>query len=140
MSNALLDAVATNNINPGLDQMVSVLPMPDKNNFDQAPRKPRVASYCRVSTEEEIQLGTLENQVIHYTNYIRSNIEWQFVGVFSDRGKSGTKIGSRTGFNRMIRRAMAGEIDIILCKSISRFARNVLDTLNIVKSLREKGA
>jgi site-specific DNA recombinase len=137
--NALLDAVATNNINPGLDQMVSVLPMSDKNNFDQAPRKPRVASYCRVSTEEEIQLGSLENQVIHYTNYIRSNKEWQFVGVFSDRGKSGTKTGSRTGFNRMIRRAMAGEIDIILCKSISRFARNVLDTLNIVKSLSEKG-
>jgi site-specific DNA recombinase len=139
VSNALLDAVATNNINPGLDQMVSVLPMSDKNNFDQAPRKPRVASYCRVSTEEEIQLGSLENQVIHYTNYIRSNKEWQFVGVFSDRGKSGTKTGSRTGFNRMIRRAMAGEIDIILCKSISRFARNVLDTLNIVKSLSEKG-
>lgn len=61
--NALLDAVATNNINPGLDQMVSVLPMSDKNNFDQAPRKPRVASYCRVSTEEEIQLGSLRTKL-----------------------------------------------------------------------------
>lgn len=103
------------------------------------PKKLRVASYCRVSTDEELQLNSLENQIIHYTNYIRSNPEWQFAGIFSDRGKSGTKTQSRTGFNKMIRYARSGKIDIIICKSISRFARNVLDTLNTVKLLKEDG-
>mgnify|MGYP001770774191 CR=1 FL=1 len=103
------------------------------------PHKPRVASYCRVSSEEELQLGSLENQIIHYTNYIRSKPEWLYAGVYSDKGKSGTDMSKRTGFNRMIRKAMNGEIDIIICKSISRFARNVVDTLDIVRQLTEKG-
>jgi DNA invertase Pin-like site-specific DNA recombinase len=101
--------------------------------------KPKVASYCRVSSEEELQLGSLENQIIHYTNYIRSNPEWQYAGVYSDKGKSGTDMSKRTGFNRMIRNAMNGEIDIIICKSISRFARNVVDTMDIVRQLTERG-
>jgi DNA invertase Pin-like site-specific DNA recombinase len=103
------------------------------------PHKPRVASYCRVSSEEELQLGSLENQIIHYTNYIRSKPEWLYAGVYSDKGKSGTDMSKRIGFNRMIRKAMNGEIDIIICKSISRFARNVVDTLDIVRQLTEKG-
>jgi DNA invertase Pin-like site-specific DNA recombinase len=98
----------------------------------------RVASYCRVSTEEELQMNSLDNQIVHYTNYIRSNPEWQFAGVFSDLGKSGTKMESRHGFNKMIRYAKAGKIDLILCKSISRFARNVMDTLKVIRELREK--
>lgn len=102
-------------------------------------QKPRVASYCRVSSEEELQLGSLENQIIHYTNYIRSKPEWLYAGVYSDKGKSGTDMSKRTGFNRMIRKAMNGEIDIIICKSISRFARNVVDTLDTVRQLTEKG-
>ena len=101
--------------------------------------KPKVASYCRVSSEEELQLGSLENQIIHYTNYIRSNPNWQYAGVYSDKGKSGTDMSKRTGFNRMIRNAMNGEIDIIICKSISRFARNVVDTMDIVRQLTERG-
>jgi len=100
--------------------------------------KPKVASYCRVSTEEELQLGSLENQIIHYTNYIRSNPEWYYAGVYSDKGKSGTDMSKRIGFNRMIRNAMNGDIDIIICKSISRFARNVVDTMDIVRKLTEK--
>ena len=101
--------------------------------------KPKVACYCRVSSEEEIRLGSLENQIIHYTNYIRSNPEWIYAGVYSDKGKSGTDMTKRIGFNRMIRKALNGEIDIIICKSISRFARNVVDTLDVVRQLTEKG-
>ena len=101
-------------------------------------QKLRVASYCRVSTEEELQMNSLDNQIVHYTNYIRSNPEWQFAGIFSDLGKSGTKMESRDGFNKMIRYAMAGKFDMILCKSISRFERNVMDTLQVVRQLRDK--
>lgn len=101
--------------------------------------KPRVAAYCRVSTEEELQLGSLENQIIHYTNRIRANTDWYFAGIYSDKGKSGTSLANRTGFNRMVRNALNGEIDLIICKSISRFARNVVDTLDTVRQLNEKG-
>lgn len=103
------------------------------------PKKLKVASYCRVSTEEELQLNSLDNQVIHYTNYIRSNPDWKFAGVYTDKGKSGTRTKSRSGFNKIIQHALDGKIDIIICKSISRFARNVVDTLEAVQLLREKG-
>jgi DNA invertase Pin-like site-specific DNA recombinase len=111
------------------------------NDVTTQPRtkKLKVASYCRVSSEEELQLGSLENQIIHYTNYIRSNPDWYYAGVYSDKGKSGTDMSKRIGFNRMIRNAMNGEIDLIICKSISRFARNVVDTMDIVRQLTEKG-
>ena len=111
------------------------------NDANTQPRtkKLKVASYCRVSSEEELQLGSLENQIIHYTNYIRSNPDWYYAGVYSDKGKSGTDMSKRIGFNRMIRNAMNGEIDLIICKSISRFARNVVDTMDIVRQLTEKG-
>ena len=105
----------------------------------QRTKKLKVASYCRVSSEKELQLGSLENQIIHYTNYIRSNPDWYYAGVYSDKGKSGTDMSKRIGFNRMIRNAMNGEIDLIICKSISRFARNVVDTMDIVRQLTEKG-
>jgi len=100
--------------------------------------KLRVASYCRVSSEEELQVNSLDNQIVHYTNYIRSNPEWQFAGIFSDLGKSGTRLEKRDGFNKMIRYAKAGKMDLILCKSISRFARNVMDTLQVVRELKER--
>ncbi|MGF7186632.1 DNA invertase Pin-like site-specific DNA recombinase [Desulfitispora alkaliphila] len=103
------------------------------------PERLKVASYCRVSTLSDPQEESLENQIIHYTNYIRSNSKWEFAGIFSDQGKSGTKTMSRTGFNKMVRYALDGKIDVILCKSISRFARNVLDTLDTVRLLKENG-
>jgi site-specific DNA recombinase len=115
------------------------LALKEERDLEANPKKLRVASYCRVSTEEELQLNSLENQIIHYTNYIRSNPEWQFAGIFSDRGKSGTGIRSRAGFNKMMRYALDGKIDIILCKSISRFTRNVADALNAIRLLKEKG-
>ncbi|AHM57226.1 resolvase domain protein [Peptoclostridium acidaminophilum DSM 3953] len=103
------------------------------------PKKLRVAAYCRVSTADEMQQHSLENQTIHYTNSIRTNPDYQFAGVFLDRGKTGTSTVNRYGFNKMIRHALEGKIDLILCKSVSRFSRNVVDTLNIVRLLKENG-
>ena len=122
---------------------VEQLPIQDfsvrgKNSHQQL-SKPRVAAYCRVSTAEELQLGSLENQIINYTNRIRANTDWYFAGIYSDKGKSGTSLENRIGFKRMIRNALNGEIDIIICKSISRFSRNIVDTLDTVKQLNEKG-
>lgn len=109
---------------------------------DSVALKPQIlkaAAYCRVSTFNDIQENSLENQSIHYTKYICSNPNWNFVGIYSDRGKSRTKMESRTGFQRLIRHAIEGKIDLILCKSISRFARNVTDTLNVIRMLKEHG-
>lgn len=102
-------------------------------------KRPKVAAYCRVSTMSDMQEDSLENQTIHFTNLIRSNPDWTFAGVYTDRGKSGTQTQSRSGFNKMIRLALDGKIDIILCKSLSRMARNVSDTLDTVRLLKEKG-
>jgi len=120
------------------DKIIEVAPIEVGHRMEK-PERLKVASYCRVSTEEEHQLNSLENQTIHYTNLIRSNPEWEFAGVFTDRGKSGTQIKSRNGFNRMIRQALDGNIDLILCKSISRFSRNTVDTLRVVRLLLENG-
>lgn len=109
------------------------------SNIKEEPKRLRVCAYCRVSTEEEMQMNSLENQTIHYTNYIRNNADWMFVGIYSDRGKSGTKRAHRAGFNKMMRHALEGNIDLILCKSISRFARNVMDTLEAIRVLKENG-
>lgn len=112
-----------------------------RQTVDEAirPKKLKVASYCRVSTQEELQLNSLDNQVVHYTNYIRSNPNWKFAGIFTDEGKSGTVTKNRSGFNKIMQHALDGKIDMIICKSISRFARNVVDTLEAVQLLREKG-
>ena len=112
---------------------------PDFASAAIKPNRLRVASYCRVSTFTDMQEDSLENQIIHYTNFIRSNPQWQFAGIFSDRGKSGTKIANRTGFKKLIRHVLEGKIDLILCKSISRFARNVTDTLDMVRLLNDNG-
>ena len=103
------------------------------------PQRLKTAAYARVSTESEMQGNSLENQIIYYTNYIRSKPEYQFVGVYSDRGKTGTRLESRPGFKKLIRDALDGKIDLILCKSISRFARNVVDTVETVRKLKDNG-
>lgn len=74
----------------------------------------------------------------HYTDYIRKNPEWEFAGIFADDGISGTNTKKREEFNRMIDEAMAGKIDMIVTKSISRFARNTLDCLKYIRQLKEK--
>lgn len=103
------------------------------------PQRLRTAAYARVSSETEMQNNSLENQIIYYTNHIRSNPKYHFVGVYSDRGKTGTKIESRVGFKKLIRDSLNGKIDLILCKSISRFARNVVDTVETVRLLKDNG-
>ena len=99
----------------------------------------RVAAYARVSTDDEEQLTSYEAQVDYYTRKIRENPDWTFVEVYADEGISGTNTKKRKNFNRMIDDAMAGKIDRIITKSVSRFARNTVDTLTAVRKLKERG-
>ena len=99
----------------------------------------RVAGYARVSTDDEEQQTSYEAQVDYYTRYIQSKPEWTFVEVYTDEGISATNTKKREGFNRMIRDALAGRIDLIVTKSVSRFARNTVDTLTTIRKLKEKG-
>lgn len=101
--------------------------------------KRKVAAYARVSTEQDEQLTSYGNQIEYYTNYIKSRSDWEFVEVYSDEGISGLSTKRRTGFNRMIEIALSGGIDLILTKSVSRFARNTLDTLETVRKLKDNG-
>lgn len=98
----------------------------------------RVAAYCRVSTDGDEQLGSFESQKLYYEEKIAANPEWVNAGIFADEAITGTKTDKRSGFQEMISRCQNGEIDMILTKSISRFARNTVDTLNHVRMLREK--
>ncbi len=102
-------------------------------------QKKRVAAYARVSTDQDEQLSSYEAQVDFYTRYINNNPEWEFVAVYADEGISGTNTKKRDGFNRMVADALSGKIDLILTKSISRFARNTVDTLTTIRKLKEKG-
>ena len=102
-------------------------------------RKRRVAAYARVSTDSDEQFTSFEAQVDYYTRYIAEHSEWLFVKVYADEGISGTSTKHRVGFNEMIEDALAGKIDLIVTKSISRFARNTIDTLTTVRQLKEKG-
>ncbi|MDD4002975.1 MAG: recombinase family protein [Clostridia bacterium] len=104
-----------------------------------AAKKMRVAAYCRVSTKEDDQLNSYEAQVNYYTQYISSKPEWDFVGIYADEGITGTKLRRRKEFNRLISDALDGKINLIIVKSVSRFARNTVDSLSTVRDLREKG-
>jgi site-specific DNA recombinase len=104
-----------------------------------AARKRRVAGYARVSTDSEEQLTSYEAQVDYYTQYIKANPDWQFVAVYTDEGISATNTKRRDGFNRMVQDALDGKIDLIVTKSVSRFARNTVDSLTTVRKLKEKG-
>ena len=99
----------------------------------------KVAAYCRVSTEQENQQNSYATQISYYTDYITRNPDWQLVGIYADEGISGTRTKNRTQFNRMIRAARRKKIDLILCKSISRFARNTVDCLDYVRELKSLG-
>ena len=101
-------------------------------------KKLRVAAYCRVSTETEEQNSSYEVQVAHYTEFIKKNTEWEFAGIFADDGISGTNTKKRDEFNRMIEECMDGNIDMVITKSISRFARNTLDCLQYIRQLKDK--
>jgi DNA invertase Pin-like site-specific DNA recombinase len=102
-------------------------------------RKRRVAAYARVSTEQDEQTSSYEAQVDYYTKHIKENAEWEFVNVYTDEGISGTNTKKRKGFNDMVEDALAGKIDLILTKSVSRFARNTVDSLVTIRKLKEAG-
>lgn len=104
-----------------------------------APRKRRVAAYARVSTDHEEQQTSYEAQVDYYTNYIQGRSDWEFAGIYADEGITGTSIKHREGFKRMIQDALDGKIDLIVTKSVSRFARNTVDSLTTIRNLKEKG-
>ena len=96
--------------------------------------KLNVAAYCRVSSETDEQQNSYQVQIEYYTNYILSNPEWNLVGIFADEGISGTQTKNRTEFNRMIRMCKKKKIDLVLCKSTSRFARNTVDCLDHINA------
>ena len=100
--------------------------------------KLRVAAYCRVSTDTEEQASSYDVQIEHYTEFIKKNSEWAFAGIYADDGISGTNTKKREEFNKMIDDSMEGKIDMIITKSISRFARNTLDCLHYIRKLKDK--
>ena len=102
-------------------------------------RRLNVAAYCRVSSESDEQQNSYQVQIEYYTNYISSNPEWNFAGIFADEGISGTQTKNRTEFNRMIRMCKKKKIDLVLCKSTSRFARNTVDCLDNIRLLKSLG-
>ena len=124
--------------------MGNVMVIPAKrqvgNTARQQDAKPklRVAAYCRVSTDSDEQATSYDAQVEHYTEFIQKNPEWEFAGIYADDGISGTNTQKREDFNRMIDDCEAGNIDMIITKSISRFARNTLDCLKYIRQLKDK--
>ena len=101
--------------------------------------KRRVAAYARVSTDRDEQFTSYEAQIDYYTNYIKSRPDWEFVSVYSDEGKTGCNTRKREGFKNMVDDALDGKIDLIVTKSVSRFARNTVDSLTTIRKLKEKG-
>lgn len=99
----------------------------------------RVAAYCRVSTEQEEQQNSYQVQIAYYTDLINRKKEWTLAGIFADEGISGTQTKKRTEFNRMIRMCKNKKIDLVITKSISRFARNTVDCLEYVRQLKDLG-
>ncbi|MQB73971.1 recombinase [Lactobacillus reuteri] len=96
----------------------------------------RVAAYCRVSTELDEQANSYETQISHYKELIQKDPSWEFAGIFADDRISGTNTKKRDQFNKMIRACKAGKIDLIVTKSISRFARNTIDCLKYIRDLK----
>jgi site-specific DNA recombinase len=99
----------------------------------------RVAAYARVSTNTDEQYSSYEAQVNYYMKFIQEKPDWTYVNVYADEGITGTNTRRRVEFNKMITDALAGQIDLIITKSISRFARNTLDTISYVRKLKDKG-
>ena len=102
-------------------------------------KKRRVAGYARVSTDHEVQATSYESQMRYYSEYINGRDDWEFVKMYSDEGISGTNTKLRTGFKSMVEDALDGKIDLIITKSVSRFARNTVDSLTTVRQLKEVG-
>lgn len=121
----------------GPQKAVQIIPAKKDLIPEGEKKKLRVCAYCRVSTDEDNQASSYELQVQNYTKMIRENPEWEFAGIFADEGISGTSVLHREQFLAMIEKCKAGEIDLIITKQVSRFARNVLDSLNYIFMLRK---
>lgn len=102
----------------------------------EKPPQKRVAAYCRVSTDQEAQETSLEEQMAHFNTVIAEHPDWELAGIYADEGISGTQVKNRVQFQQMIEDAKAKKIDLIFTKSISRFARNVVDCLTNIRLLR----
>ena len=125
-----------------MEKKVTTIPA-TLNRFTSAPvvaaTKRKVAGYARVSTDLEEQQSSYEAQMDYYRNYITSRSDWEFVDMYSDEGITATSTKFRAGFKRMVEDALAGKIDLIITKSISRFARNTVDSLTTIRQLKENG-
>ncbi len=124
------------------DRVVRTIPA-TVNRFTAAPinsrKKRRVAGYARVSTDMEEQITSYEAQIKYYTDYIKNRDNWEFAGFYSDSGITGTSTAHRKGFKKMVADALDGKIDLIITKSVSRFARNTVDSLTTIRQLKEHG-
>ena len=119
--------------------VIIIPPKPELQQTTTVTKQLRVSAYCRVSTKEEEQASSYEAQCEYYTDKIMSNKEWTMAGIFADEGITGTSTKKRTEFLRMIRQCKQKKIDLILTKSIQRFARNTLDCINYTRILRQLG-
>ena len=118
--------------------LIPARPKAGNNVTNTEKPKLRVAAYCRVSTDSDEQATSYEAQIEHYTEFIQKNSEWTLVGIYADDGITGTNTKKREEFNRMIADCESGNIDMVITKSISRFARNTLDCLKYIRLLKEK--
>ncbi len=118
---------------------IVMIPAKAQEEIKKAAKCLKVAAYCRVSTDDKEQKTSYEAQIQYYTNKINKNPDWQMAGIFADEGITGTQAKKRPQFLKMIRLCRQGKIDVILTKSLSRFARNTVDSLNYIRELKMLG-
>ena len=126
-------------MNEPVPRVIKIPAKPEASRQSDVQRQLRVAAYCRVSTKEEDQANSYEVQKDYYTDKIMSNTAWTMAGIFADKGITGTSVKKREDFIRMIRHCRQKKIDLILTKSVSRFARNTVDCLYYTRALKELG-
>ena len=125
-----------------LERTVHCIPASRSNvggNKTRLHGRQRVAAYCRVSTDSKDQLNSYRTQIGYYTNFIAQHPGWELADIYADEGITGTSMKHREDFKRMLRACREGRIDLILCKSVSRFGRNSVDVLRTIRALRERG-
>lgn len=124
----------------GAQSECKVIPARTHKRKSPGEEKPKliVAAYCRVSTDSDEQASSYEAQIDHYIAFISGHLDWQLAWIFDDDGISGTSTKKREEFNRLIDECIAGNVDMVITKSISRFARNTLDCLQYIRQLKDK--
>lgn len=119
-------------------EIIKANPLVTRRNDNSGSLSRRVAAYCRVSSDSDDQKNSYDSQVLHYREYISQHKDWNLVDIYADEGISGTQVGKRQDFQRLISDCLDGKIDYIITKAIARFARNTLDTLKYVRLLKDK--